>query len=196
MLYNLLCVSVFSKHILSNRFIKGKNKTEMHARNKNKIFNEKQMTKLLSLYHYQTRKTSGAYLGLVDTSPTFIRTQTALHKETPAKKKKSMWMSARLSSLQRQSVDMYVYIHGFMLCTGLICTCRKLVKICGTGTGRLNTLQTQRLDMLVHAQHWTDSCSLSLGTVLIYFLKNIFFKPSSKITAGSGTSESLSLTAC
>jgi len=89
MLYNLLCVSIFSKHILSNRFIKGKNKTEMHARNKNRIFNKKLMTKLLSLY--QTRKTSAAYLGLVDTSPTFIRTQTALHKETPAKdKKKSM----------------------------------------------------------------------------------------------------------
>ena len=61
--------------------------------------------------------------------------------------------------------------------------------ICGTGTGRLNTLQTQRLDRLVHAQHWTDSCSLSLplslGTLLIYFLKKIFFKPSSKITAGT-----------
>ena len=35
--------------------------------------------------------------------------------------------------------------------------------ICGTETGRLNTLQTQRLDRLVHAQHWTDSCSLSLS---------------------------------
>ena len=41
MLYNLLCISIFSKHVLSNRYIKGTNKTEMYALNKNKIFNIK-----------------------------------------------------------------------------------------------------------------------------------------------------------
>lgn len=157
MLYNLLCVSVFSKHVLSNRFIKE------HTL-------DLWIPPQLSSTHRQL----------------CIRK----HLQRIRRRSQCEWVQDYLDCKDR--VWTCMYIHGFMLCTGLICTCRKLVKICGTGTGRLNTLQTQRLDRLAHAQHWTDSCSLSLslGTVLILFI--YFFKPSSKITAG--TSESL--TAC